>query len=210
MNTIQIDDLQHFFQSIQPRELVVLKNTSDLNQIVSAMVALVNTNGGNILIGLGKNSKLVGINPLEIDSIKEYISNNVSPAINFEFNVIQIKHHFIFQIDLAKSSLIHSYKDESRAWIRTLIIEHQVHSANEVLEELLKFQSDDSYNKNVSSKFCSTILSILDTENGSSLTNLSGQINEKRNDLIYNLAYLIFSGNVRITFRNSSFCYFSK
>ncbi len=209
MKPIQVDDLQLFIQSIQPKELVVLKNTIELNLITSAIVALSNTNGGSILIGLGKNSKVVGVNPLEIDSIKEYIRDHITPTVHLDFKVIQIRHHFIIQIDLLKTFLILSFRDENQAWKRSLIINHQVHIANEVMEELLKLQTDHDYLENVSHTCCSNIISVLNNENGLSLTSLSNQISVKRSELVFNLAYLIFMKNVRISSEDSKICYFS-
>ena len=208
MESIQFPDIKTFIQSLGAVDFICVKDTSELIQITSAVVALANSNGGTLIIGLGRNHKVVGVNPLELGSIKDYISENSSPVIASICSVVQIGHYCILRMDLPSSNLIHSFKDVRQKWKRAIVLDQEVFIANEVIEELLKFKWDSDYSNKQSDICCDEIKEALTLKESLSFSAITSVVNFNRTDLAYNLAFLIFDNQVKFTWQDLQVFYF--
>lgn len=209
MEPIILSDVNSLIQSIHNSELIILIDTSDLHKIASAISALANTNGGTLLIGISDKSKLKGVNPLELDSIQQFLTKNISPIIDSNFSVIQIRHYFIFKVEVDGSSQVHSFLDADHSWKRSVIINKTVVNANEVIEMVLKLKTDVNHLDTISSLCCVNIMNELNSNVGVSLSRLASKSSFKRSEVVCNLAYLILTEKVRIALDDSKLNYFS-
>lgn len=209
MEPIIVSDVNSVIQAINKSELIFLEDTSDLHRIANATTALANTSGGVMLIGVNGKAKVKGVNPLDLDSIQQFLTKNISPVISCGFSIIQIRHYFVFKVEVYNSSQLYSFLDVDLVWKRSMVLNNTVVVANEVIEVLLKLKVEGDFINNVSSLCCESIMEELSSTIGISLSRITSKSSFKRSEVVYNLAYLLFMKKARIVQDNAKLNYFS-
>lgn len=85
---------------------IFVENVDDALEIGKTMVALSNSNGGSILIGLKKNGKIIGINPDdEIQKLTSISKSFCEPNIIFSSRVLQEGFRMTLEVSVLTSEI---------------------------------------------------------------------------------------------------------
>ncbi len=117
----------------------------DQKKIARTLSAFANTQGGDLLIGVKDNGKIVGVEPSEefhmITGAAEIYCN---PPVQFESTIWQEDHKMVLQITIKKSEKIkHKSPDEEgkpKIYIR---VKDETTLANKILIETWKYQNKE-------------------------------------------------------------------
>lgn len=208
MKSIEIPDVKTYIHLHREIDMLFLNDTIDLFQIVGSVVALANSNGGSLIIGVGKNHKVVGVNPQDAKLIQEFIIENCSPAIAIQVSILQIRHQFIFRVDVEQSNEIVSFKNSDEKWLRSIVVDLSVFVVNEVLDEYLKIKTNLETNIIQSQDCCDAIIRELSVHGTSSFSRITSVLDYKRGMLSYHLAYLIYNKQVKFEIVDAKVNYF--
>lgn len=208
MEPIQISDVKSFLNSLDHEVLLFEKNQNDFISIAMTVVALANSSGGVVMIGLDEKGKIVGVNPFDCSNLHDFISSNLSPKIELQTSLYQLKHRFFLKLEVLSSKLVHSFRNINQKWVRSIVIDGKPVVANDVMDELLNLSVDTEYKKMRSRDCCDEICAMLSKHGESSFTKIASEVSYRRKEVTYNLAYLILEEKVNFNLIDLQFTYF--
>ena len=115
-----------------------IENSENSIEIAHTIIALANSNGGSILLGVNKKRKVIGINPEpELQKVKDIISAFCDPNLKYELSLLQDDFKFCLEINICKSSKLLYCKNGNKK--EYYILENQtLIKLNKIYENVLK------------------------------------------------------------------------
>lgn len=200
-------DLTTLIEEGESNRLVFFQDVDNPIEIAKSICALANSQGGSLLIGVKKNSKIIGIEPSESYSIISQICENyfLSPQ-PFVFDV----HHFSFkvvgEVYIEKTPFLCELVDITKQKMAYLFLGQKVVKANVVLKKFIALEKKKS--PVLFSETMSNLLAEISHHNYS-YTQLAKVSTLKRNDLENSLADLLYLKKIDVELINDTF-YFRK
>ena len=121
---------------------IFIENSNDSIEVAKSIVALSNSKGGSLYIGIKKTGKIIGIFPdVEILRISDITQSICDPKINYTTSVLREGFRLILDISVLKSNSPPVYLFNNG--IREVYIRKQCRTfkANSILENVLKYKS---------------------------------------------------------------------
>ena len=121
---------------------IFIENSNDSIEVAKSIVALANSKGGSLYIGIKKSGKIIGVFPdVEILLISDITQSICDPKISYTTTVLREGFRLILEISVLKSNSPPVYLINNG--IRDVYIRKQVRTfkANSILENVLKYKS---------------------------------------------------------------------
>lgn len=121
---------------------IFIENSNDSIEVAKSIVALANSKGGSLYIGIKKSGKIIGVFPdVEILLISDITQSICDPKISYTTTVLREGFRLILEISVLKSNSPPVYLINNG--IRDVYIRKQgrTFKANSILENVLKYKS---------------------------------------------------------------------
>jgi predicted HTH transcriptional regulator len=121
---------------------IFIENSNDSIEVAKSIVALANSKGGSLYIGIKKSGKIIGVFPdVEILLISDITQSICDPKISYTTTVMREGFRLILEISVLKSNSPPVYLINNG--IRDVYIRKQgrTFKANSILENVLKYKS---------------------------------------------------------------------
>ncbi len=121
---------------------IFIENSNDSIEVAKSIVALANSKGGSLYIGIKKSGKIIGVFPdVEILLISDITQSICDPKISYTTTVLREGFRLILEISVLKSNSPPVYLINNG--IRDVYIRKQCRTfkANSILENVLKYKS---------------------------------------------------------------------
>ena len=120
---------------------IFIENSNDSIEVAKSIVALANSKGGSLYIGIKKTGKIIGVFPdVEILRISDITQSICDPKISYTTTVLREGFRLILEISVLKSNSPPVYLINNG--IRDVYIRKQCRTfkANSILENVLKYK----------------------------------------------------------------------
>lgn len=181
-----------------------LTTIDEIVELAKIAVAFSNNNGGSILIGVNSKGKLIGVLPEPEKRLVEEMLDFVEGDIFLESIIHTVKHYFILEIRISKSTLPIKLKSKNKLLYYYRIGEETV-EANKIVTSFLNLKRAEKQIYFTSDH--EKLLSYM--ESNVNLSSLYKTVDLKSKTIDKLLIELIYLGKVKISIVDKSF-YYSK
>lgn len=198
---------KEFIKSAPINQLVLIQSFDQVDDIGKAMVALANSRGGCLIIGVKKNKNVSGIDPADFHPMIEKLEGRISPSVDWQATLVEDNYRLLYVMDIERTELLHSYKSEDQSWNKYVMFKGEVIQTNEVISEILfmeKKKIDVSLDQ---TQIARDILDAFTAGEEYSFTQLTSKVKYSRNELVLNLAKLIYLGEITLSKSKDNFVY---
>ena len=194
------------FEEDENTPTCTLENSDNPFELAQHLIALANTKGGILIIGVKKNNKVIGITPeSEKHKIAKIIQKYITPSISCFFYEIQEGFKIILHIKVLKSvngTIYFINESKKEIYLR---LNEQTIKANNILDKFYKYRDLNEKISVILSNEESAILNLISISNQISLTQIFKKVKINRDTLEYNLVRLLYRDLIKISLVDNSF-----
>jgi predicted HTH transcriptional regulator len=139
-----MSELLHLIAKGEGIQLEFKTEVTDSKDIAATLVALANTKGGSVLIGVKDSGKIKGINPSEEEyMIEEAVVHFTKPKVAYSKSIWQERHYFVIEIEVDQSNVKHRALSEGGEWKSFVRIDDHTCHTNKIID--LAWKLSDTY-----------------------------------------------------------------
>ena len=169
-----------------------LENTSDYFSFAKNVNALLNSNGGEIYLGINQKNKVIGIFPdFELEEIKKIIKYHFVEEISFSSEVIEVDFKLVLKLSFKESLIKPQYIKILKNKELYLIKRGEIIKGNHIIEKMLKFKSLNGGRPIVFSKNEMDLNKIIEVNSNISLNRLYKMTNFPKKSVDFVLVRLL-------------------
>lgn len=200
-----MDAIEEKLKKGRSETLEFLPSISNIEEAAKIIVSFTNNRGGSLLIGVNSKGKVVGVFPDSEISFLEKVNDFIEGKIFFSYHVHQIKHHFVIEILISKSTLPIKFKNDFQSSFFYRINSASI-EANKILTTFLNLKK---FSKSIElNEMHSNILNALKVE--TTLSKLYNSVDLKPKEIDQLLSELIYLDKVIISIVDKTFYYSKK
>jgi len=185
----------------QSDELHFIEGISSIVDVFKGISAFGNTAGGNIIIGVKPNGKVVGVNPDEVEElIFKYAESYGVPLNNFEMGRCVVGRHYVYCINVPTLKSKIGIIEDSKSKQYYLRINKQFVPASKI--HRLSWKLLDSSSKKMEEDVKDQIIDLCRAKGNLSLSKLYTGIKVKNSIIDYQAAELLVSGRLHLIYIN--------
>lgn len=188
-----MSEIQRLIADGEGRQLDFEISADDKQNIARILVALANTEGGRLLIGVNDKGRIKGVNPEEELSVVEEISHGYcQPELNIESNIWEEGHHLLLEVSVKKSEIRHKAIDEGGRWKHYIRVENLTLLSNKILERTWHLEKCGQDRPHVFDELTTGFLKLIREESPFRISKLYKKSGMKMNEVDKLLAQLVY------------------